>query len=327
MNIILKQYFERLNWLANPSGLKYHIYKRDNCSNMPFSVHFQFTDQLNKTRNSWGAGRTEDEAFGKSLMEMIERMYFQNLSPFVYNKFKGFFKKSSTVFELSKLYGIPVSNLHPSNTNGVAAHLSTQGAKLAAKNELIERHTILYVILKKIPPFYKQYKILGKDRKCSFYFWYGPNKRIVSIGAYSTDGGAYFSSGCGNHLTDAQLKAELELSSFLYLDDVKRDKSQIIKDDVQSFNLYHRFSGDSSAIDFMESGIREEELPDLDERYFYYTLIPKPLAFKGLLEIPVVRVIHPDAQQLFFDNWDHRYLNPRLFDQRFELPNFPHVIA
>ena len=92
MNPILLDYFGRLKQLACNDGLSYHVYERDAFSSMPFSVHFRFKDKNKIQRNSWGSGKDLDEALGKALMEMVERIYFSGFSPFSYKKVNGFLR-------------------------------------------------------------------------------------------------------------------------------------------------------------------------------------------------------------------------------------------
>jgi hypothetical protein len=138
--------------------------------------------------------------------------------------------------------------------------------------------------------------------------------------------GFYFSSGCDFDLDTAVRKAKYELNSFLFLKNDSCENFEIVKDDIQSFNRYHRFSGDDSAIKFFES-TKNQDIPELNKKLFFNTLLPVPKIFEGLVHLPCVRVIHPDAQQLFFDNWSSQYLNPRLFERNQKLPRFPHIIA
>ncbi len=93
MNNILLQYFERIKTLANENSVEYFIYERDAATVMPFSIHLKFTDKDGIQRNSWGNGKDKDEAFGKALMEMIERIYFSGLSPFTFKNLFGILKK------------------------------------------------------------------------------------------------------------------------------------------------------------------------------------------------------------------------------------------
>ena len=146
------------------------------------------------------------------------------------------------------------------------------------------------------------------------------------VGAITDEIGSYYSSGCDYDSDLALCKAENELNSFLFLKDVKGLENEIVKDDIQSFNRFHKFSGDKQALNFLETA-SPGKLPDLNKSDFYYTLIPVPTMFSDLYPLPCVRVIHPNVQQLFFDNWDAKYLNPRIFKLDQSLPTFPHIIA
>jgi hypothetical protein len=326
MNSILDMYFSRLKSSAKDNGLRYYIYERDDDDTLPYSVHFQFEDHSGNLRNSWGTGANKDEAFGKALMEMIERIYFSNFSPFKYSNCFGLYKKSSKLEEISEKFNVPIRFIHPANTNGVAIHLNKKSAILSATLELIERHTILYSFVRGIGPISKISSIISNSRECRFYIWQGPLKTFIVVGVLLDSEGFYFSSGCDFELDAAVRKAKYELNSFLFLKNDFCENFEIVKDDIQSFNRYHRFSGDDRVIKFFES-TKNQEIPELNKKLFFYTLIPLPKIFEGLVRLPCVRVIHPDVQQLFFDNWSHQYLNPRLFERHQKLPGFPHIIA
>jgi ribosomal protein S12 methylthiotransferase accessory factor YcaO len=326
MNPILAQYFNRLKSTAADKGLRYYIYERDDNKTLPYSVHFQFEDQVGNVRNSWGTGADKDEAFGKALMEMIERICFSNFSPFEYSNCFGLFKKSLSLQEISERFNLPLTLIHPSNTNGVAIHLTEKRAIHSAILELIERHTILYSFVRGIGPISKISNIISNSRESRFYIWRGPLKTFVVVGVLLDSKGFYFSSGCDFDLEGAVRKAKYELNSFLFLQNDFCENFEIVKDDIQSFNRYHRFSGDDSAIKFFES-TKNRDIPELNKKLFFKTTIPLPKIFEGLVPLPCVRVIHPDVQQLFFDKWSHQYLNPRLFERHQKLPSFPHIIA
>lgn len=150
MNPILSSYFNRLNEAAN-DRLSYYVYERH--FNMPFSVHLYFDGKNGSKHNAWGSGVDLDEALGKALMELIERITFSYYSPLYFRKLhRSWIYKKRSVFDLSSTYSIPVNNLHPANSNGIAIHINKSEAKERAKHELIERHTILYCYLNSIYP-------------------------------------------------------------------------------------------------------------------------------------------------------------------------------
>lgn len=326
MNVILEKYFNRLKEFSSLSGLEYHAFERDSLNSMPFSIHFRFTDRAGVERNSWGSGNNQDEAFGKALLEMIERIYFSAYSPFEYKKMFGLFKNRETLENISKNFDIPIYNLHPSNTNGVALHLSKAKAEKSAMFELLERHTILYSFVKKIGPNKRIEKSIG-NKKCVFYAWtQGPCKTSTVVGSYTDEIGSYFSSGCDSTFEKAFIKSEMELNSFLFLKNETAVDATVSKNNIQSINRYHKYSGDRSAISFFES-TPPGKLPELNKSLFYTTRLPVPEIFKGLPPLVCVRVIHPDSQQLFFDVWKREYLNPRIYLDNQDLPDFPHIVA
>lgn len=238
----------------------------------------------------------------------------------------GLLNKEQSLLSLSEMYKIPCRLLHPANTNGVSIHLTLKKAKESALLELIERHSILYSLLRRVSPWRVLRKEIAKGKECSFFIWESPLSTFTTVGAYFDGVGTYFSSGCDFNLNKAVLKSELELNSFLFLDEIRPSGYEIIKDDIQSFNRYHKFSGDRSALDFLETH-NSGSIPDLDKKRVYFTKIPTPKIFESLYPLPAVRVIHPDVQQLFFDNWNFNYLNPRIFSKDTSLPAFPHIIA
>lgn len=326
MNSILQQYFDRIKNMSKDGGVEYFVYDRGTSSSMPYSVHLRSTDCEELQRNSWGTGKTKDEAFGKALMEMIERMYFSVFSPFEFSNVFGLLKRKKSLFDLSQYYDISLGHLHPANTNGIAIHLSKNKAIQSALLELIERHTILYAITMGIGPDSRVSKTIAPTKECRFYIWKSPLNTFTVVGAITDDVGSYYSSGCDYKLDIAIRKAEDELNSFLFLNEEKVNDSEIVKDDIQSFNRYHKFSGDKRAFEFLEKACAGS-IPNLDKKDFFYSDIPMPTIFSGLHPLPCVRVIHPNVQQLFFDNWDEKYLNPRIFRSGQSLPAFPHIIA
>ncbi len=326
MHPILKVHFERLKSLSCNGEVSYRFFQRPQDSSLPFSVHLYYQVSEGVNRSSWGSGITKDEAFGKALMEMIERLYFSGFSPFSYRQCFGILKKKQTLNQLASNFEIPLKFLHPANTNGVSAHLSFRKAKESALLELIERHTILYALMKSIGPDFRFKKEFYPHKTASFFSWKGPLKSYVTVGAYFNGEGTYYSSGSAWTRDESVKKADLELNSFLFLNEESPKDFKIIKDEIQSFNRYHRFSGDHSALNFFETA-KPGEIPDLKKERFYFTKLPSPEVFKNLPILPVVRVIHPDVQQLFFDNWNQCYLNPRIFPMNLTLPSFPHIIA
>jgi len=260
-------------------------------------------------------------------MEMIERIYFNNFSPFFYQN-SAFFKKiNCSIYEIARKNQVPLNILHPANTNGIAIHTQKSSALIAAKLELIERHTILYSLAKGIGPKFKKNIKVSSQKEAGFFIYPGPCKTYTAIGSLTENNGTYFSSGCDFSLEGALLKARLELNSFIYLKENNcNESSKIVPNDIQSFNRYHRYSGDKSAINFFRVS-NFKPLPELDEKKFFHTFLPSPVLFHGLDELFCARVIHPDTQQLFFDHWNFEYLNPRIFSVHDELPNFPHIIA
>ena len=327
MSSILYQYFNRLKESAFDKNLYFFQYDRDN-NNQPFSVHLKLRYDEHRTYDAWGNGLTKDEAYGKALMELIERYTFASITPLNYKKLFGINFKKTELKDISTKHNIPLPCLHPTNTNGVAIHTSKKQALNSALMELIERHTILYSLVKKISPHGKQTKKLSNNQVCQFYYWSSPMNTFVVVGVIQRENGWYFSSGCDFNLDAAIHKSILEINSFLCL----KEEASNIKDyrikvnDIDSFNRYHRYSGDRRIIDFLEEESKEV-IPKLDKKAFYYCDIPQPAIFKGLPKFYCVRVINPFVQQLFFDNWNHSYLNPLIFDQDTLLPEYPHIIA
>ncbi|HXH29537.1 MAG TPA: YcaO-like family protein [Bacteriovoracaceae bacterium] len=323
---VLKDYFDKIKSSSSNQEIEYHIYNREDNSRMPFSVHLKFLDCSGIERNSWGSGLDKDSAFGKALMEMIERLYFTGFSPFEYKKLFPVFRKTCSLFQIANDFDVAIKHFHPANTNGIAIHSSKKKALQSALLELIERHVILSGLVLDINPNYKIETEVAKDKWCTFYIWESPLKSYTVVGSYTDNSGTYFSSGCDFDKIEAIAKAEMELSSFLFLTEKACTEFSIKKDDIQSFNRYHKYSGDHSAIRFLNN-LSTKKIPELNKDLFYFTNIPLPQIFQGLPILPAVRVIHPDVQQLFFDNWSKEYLNPRIFLKDQVLPSFPHIIA
>lgn len=330
MNLILKSYFDRFNELSKDK-LNYFVYERDNNTGMPYSIHIYFVNKYGNEYNAWGSGDNLDEALGKGLMELIERVRFSFYTSFSFKPLfpKFFYRKSESIFNLEKKFRLPLRYLHPANSNGIAIHLFNKEAKQRALFELIERHTILYAFLNSVTPSKKINLVIG-DKECFFFVWRSALNTHTVVGAVKVDEGFYYSSATDHIESIAIDRAKLELNSFIFLEKtlrntITKENSQIKMDDIDSFNLYHRYSGDRRAFNFLMSnggGI----IPDLKREYFYFTEIIQPPVFKGLYKFPCYRVIHPDVQQLFFDNWKPEYVNPRILTT-LELPNYPHIIA
>ena len=327
MKKIISDYFNILKTNSFDKEMYFYKYPRLD-EYQPYSVHIKYQYDEKRVYNAWGNGLSQDEAFGKSFMELIERYIFLSFTPFNYQSVYGILKKRLSLFDIANTYRIDIKYLHPANSNGVAIHSSLQKAIQSALYELLERHCILYAILDKISPSKKVQLKVTKEIQCDFYIWDGPLKSYVVVGALKKENGWYFSSSCSFSFKDAINRAKLEINSFISLNDSFKDgiDFKISKDDIDSFNRYHRYSGDERIIEFLNSNLRGK-IPDLKKKDFFYTKIPQPKLFHGLFDFPCVRVINPFVQQLFFDNWEISYLNPLLFDKNIVLPEFPHIIA
>lgn len=318
--------------LSSKYNLRYHIYNEVGYEVFPFAIRLEI--QINgKLFSSWGVDQNKDLAFFKGLMELVERVSFFN-SIGLYFK-KKWFSFDRKVVEISKEYNISPCLLVPDNSNGVGLGLTSFQAKKNAKLELIERHTILTAILFGIAPKrcldIPSEITVPENHNLSFYYW-KMNDFITVVAVDSLPGkGFIFGHACSKSLKKAMTKAWEELVPNIIQVHKTTDKERIItdivKNDIQSFSQYWRYSGDRRMYDFLNS-ISErsyDEIPKL--KNFFATEILITEEFKCLgFPLRCFRVISPEAQQLFFDKWSLELINPNLHFNG-SMPDFPHLIS
>lgn len=311
-------------------GLSYYIYNDGQFQELPKAIKLEI---LFNGRNytSWGVDDSIDLAFFKGIMELLERVSLINSNSLFYKK--NFWTNSLSVSDISKKYRIPSALLVPDNSNGVGMGLNSQKSKLSAKLELIERHTILTAILFGISP--KKYDApeikVPLDHNVSFFYW-KMDKYFTAVAVAALSGGGYlFGYACSTSINKAAVKAWNELVPniihTLNNSDENYEINSITKNDIGSFNLYWKFSGDQRVLKFLNSTSSKsfDSIPVI--KNFYYSEILIPEEFDSIqFPLRCFRAISPEAQQLFFDNWDNCYLNPNL-NFSGPLPNFPHFIA
>lgn len=314
--------------LSNECQLEYFIYNDEANYVLPCSVMIQIKWQ-NQKYVSWGVGKDEDTAFFKALMEIIERISIAQFCNFNFKK--NIFNSNINLRQISDNYSLPINQLHPSNSNGCGIGRSQRFAYESAKNELIERHIILTALIKDIPPeeidFSPKGYSLPKNYGIKSFFWKCRNIYTSIIAMIHPDGGMYFGLSSRNNLKASLIKSFEELTpNIIYsLTEKKPTSNEILKNDLTSISRYWRFSNDDRLMSFFtkKGKLHRQEL-ELPKDYFFTKYsIPD---FAKDLGLTCVRVISPQAQQLFFDDWKEQYIN-RLASPDTSLPHFPHFIS
>jgi len=322
--------------LKNHYKLTYFEYQVQELKDLPLSVRLDA--YLGDLRvSSWGSAFNLDLAFTKALMELVERLTLIQKNS---NKFykKSFFREVSVdLDQIADMSSCSVEYFIPKNSNGVAVHTSRKNAQMSAYFELVERHVVLSCLVFNITPKQVYPKFvqpsLPDNYKMEFFYWRFQDCHVVVSILILPNGGYYFGFGCRRKLIEACRKAFDELTpliaySFHDTEDIKQGH-QIIKDDIYSFGRYWRFSGDQRAYAFLNGFISEEkwnEIPALIDILF--ADVPFPDTIKSSAsELSCIRCVSPQAQQLFFDDWDFKYINPLYRKNLVKLPKFPHFIA
>lgn len=314
-------------------SLEYYIYNKSDLYYLPFSVRLSIKFN-NETLYCWGVDKSEDLAFYKALMEMIERLTFHSSNPTSCFSSKFGFKKKHSVAEIEDSFSVPVSYLIPRNTNGMAINNSKRKAMRSSFHELVERHTLLASILLHIPPRKIKHKIsqykLPRDYSIAFYYWELGNTYISLCMVKDPLGGYIFSHACHSNLKVALEKSFYEVSPNIIFSLSEQNKPinfKIQKDDIPSFATYWKNSKDDRMEAFLESQSKEKkDLPSLMNVYYLEYQLPE--SFRYLKDdLFVTRAISPQAQQLFFDEWKEIYVNPLILPRISNLPSFPHPIS
>lgn len=300
---------------------------------LPFAGYIEVVIDNQKIK-AWGTGETEDIALGKTLLELVER------SAFIFSKTQSFSDMNGKSFTLTEIESnFPKSrHLYSPNTNGLAIHMNHKSAFENALKEAIERHTILKALILRIPPARVNYDyggyVLPNNLKASYFAWKGPlNHYVVVSRTRFLDGGCYYHFGCSLSLKDAIERSFMESTPAMIFSQSNpntKPDSSIVPGEVDSFGRYQRFSGDNYWSDFFEnvatSTILEIE-PQFNLDWIFQSAIALPSFVGANSGLSCVRVISPYLQQLFFDHWNAKYINPLAIGENFELPKTPHIIA
>lgn len=300
---------------------------------LPFAGYIEVVIDNQKIK-AWGTGETEDIALGKALLELVER------STYIFSKTKSFSDINGNSLTLAEIESkFPQSrHLYSSNTNGLAIHMNQKAAFENALKEAIERHTVLKALILRIPPAKVNYDygsyVLPNDLKSSYFAWKGPlNHYVVVSRTRFLDGGCYYHFGCSLSLKDAIERSFMEsIPAMIFSQsnpEIKPD-SHIVPGEVDSFGRYQRFSGDNYWSDFFDSMATDNILgvgPLFKLDGIFQTEMSLPYFIEPNSGLSCVRVISPYLQQLFFDNWNDKYINPLAIGENIELPKTPHIIA
>jgi len=322
-----------IEYLVQYHNLKYYVYDQKDKRGLPTAVRFDA--ELNGEKfYSWGVDKDTNLAYFKALIELIERVTLTNNCSIQFKE-RGLFKQSTSLKQISDTFRISTNFLHPANSNGVACHLSVHRARESALNELVERHVILSALILKIPPMRFNGSLslkLPASYDLRAYFWQVQSFFISVSIVRLPKKGFLIGYACSRNLSKSVEKATEEVvSNVIYNEDNKLipdEEISIIPGNIQSFLNYWKFSGDDRAIKFLESGVNKNEwnrIPKISNVYYSSLIIPS--AIKNYSKnLVCIRAISPEAQQLFFDHWNIKYINPNIFKQ-YDLPDYPHIIA
>ncbi|WPU65859.1 YcaO-like family protein [Peredibacter starrii] len=319
--------------LVQKHSLKYYFYNKEAFSDLYPAAYLKI-DYKGKSYEAWGVSKGDkDLAFFKALVELIERISISETCGYFFKE-NRFFGETVTLTQISQKFAVGTKLLNSDNSNGAAVHLTKSKAIESGLNELIERHTILSALYLNIPPLPYTGKVIClnvlEKYKIKFYYW-GSNNRYVVVAVHLLDnGGLQFSHACSKKLDSAVLKSFEELTPNIIS---QFDNPVVVKDfavregSIKSFNLYWKYSGDRRVLDFFNSK-RERvssQIPVLKD--IYYSEINISEVFQKIgYPFCCLKVISPQAQQLFFDNWNEKYIHPDIYIPG-RLPAFPHIIA
>lgn len=320
--------------LSKNYNLKYHVYNSSFDMKLPTSVRLEMTLD-NYVFKSWGVSNNEDLAFFKALMELIERVSITSNCGYRFKK-ASFISFTKSLPQIEKKFGVSAALLIPDNSNGVGVGVNIRQAQRSAFLELIERHTILSALYLNISPvkfnFSKESSRIPTNHNLEYFYWKIGNYFIVVAADCILNSGYLFTYACSSNLNKAAEKAYEELiPNIIYHENYSEFKpriNSIIPNDIMSFNFYWKYSGDERMINFLRRGndsIKFNKIPIL--RNIFFTEITIPNYFNKInYPLKCIRAISPEAQQLFFDNWDAKYINPLILGKG-DLPKFPHLIS
>lgn len=323
---------DSIKFFSSHFPLSYHIYNENKACNLPISVTLSSIIKGQKVL-AWGVGKSEDIAFHKAYMELIERASSTFYCPLYFRK-KTFINTSRRINVIAKEFDTPLSLFHPKNSNGCGLGPNLNFAYHSAKFELIERHTILTGLLYDISPINFDLSSITKNYtlptgyKVQGFYWKVGQHFVTVCMMLHPDKGYYFGSAARNTLFESATKSFEELSpAILYsLTEKTFSDIDIKKNDLSSFSRYWRFSEDDRIEKFFKGSNKNHPSLPVLKNYFYSELIIPDLFGGYEKKMKAVRVVSPEAQQLFFDNWSLDYVNP-LYRSTCRVPNFPHFIA
>jgi hypothetical protein len=320
-----------LEALVSKNGLKYYIYNDDRYPGFPLSVRLEIEFEGYKYE-SWGVSSDHDLAFFKAYMELVERVCLSKSCPIFYKK--SWFNSEISIQDISRKYNLKLALLYPDNSNGMAISTNPSLAKKSAIKELIERHVILSALYLDISPFRLLVKpnILPKipAHELDFFYWKYPGFFVVVCCVRLSSGGLLFTHACEKSIDEGVIKSFEEVSpNIIFFDknpDQKIEISNVEFNNISSFNHYWKFSGDRSILKFLNgSNDNKFGIPVLKNIYLGEVEVPSVFQQAGFKSY-CYRAICPEAQQLFFDNWNDDYINPLIVNEGSQ-PRFPHFIS
>ena len=316
--------------LVRENNLTFYKYNSQGYEFLAHSVKLELSIE-NHIYESWGVSENEDLAFLKALMELIERV---SLSHYCSLTYKGSFFRTYSIHDISNKFSIPIHLLVPSNSNGLAIGVSPMRTKASALNELIERHVLLSALYLNVSPEKVPDKFIKipdiHNHQISFYFWKLQSKYIVLAVDLLSNGGYLFTHSCDDNLEKSVQKSfEEMIPNIIHFDRHSVQDSSVTTvirhNDINSFSSFWKFSPNKKIEEFIHGAKLGGSIPVLENIFFSSQPIPSVF---NVLDIPLFcyRAISPQAQQLFFDNWNGRYMNPRLLGKG-SFPSYPHFIS
>lgn len=338
---LIKKIIDRLRDISDDGKIYFTKYPMISENyNLPSCISLRITLN-NKNYRSWGTGITDDEATFKAVAELVERLFYIYSCPYLYTK-NVFLSKKQTIIDIETKYS-NARNWIGLTTSGIALHSTKKNAKIAAIDELIERHVILKAIATKIPPkkisppkLIKNYKI-PNNLSSQFFLWCGPLKRKVVLQQIKVNNGDMYSFGCHTNLEVAKEKAFLEgtgMMVFAYnnknISPKNINSSTTRNIEMQTIQDYHRYDSRKEINDLLHNNSSHNGIVDINisKNDFYFSQFPTPEYLNDISPIVVIKCISPVLQPLFFDWWSPEIINPLAISiDKSELPKDLHVIS
>lgn len=278
----------------------------------------------------WGSDENQNLAIFKALMEFVERICYMNSCPLYFSKKYSFNK---LLFQnIVKENFESAERVWGETSSGNAIHLSAQKAKMSAKKELIERHTILFSLLTNTKPTFVKESML--DNQLTASHWIYPKHLGLYTSVFKLKNvkyeGAYYYCGAGGSVEEALFKAELESVPMIYtqLNDVedppKKPSCKIST--IEQIQNFHSSSGSPFMDSFFDKRNSESLFPKFKTNKYYYCKLKNPLQRQKRLHC--YKCINPDLINLFMDSWKEKYIS-NFIKLHFNtpLPPVPHFIV